>query len=159
MKTIDRFMLGVYALIVGIFSILIALHGYGSNLFLSLLTPLQGDPWTMIVGIVVFLLSLRFLTMRGANSENTTSFVHSTANGDIHISFQTLESLAIRSAQTIRGLTDLKADIKQVEAGVAIRIRGMVQPDLNIQEITEKLQEKVQMYVQETAGVHVTSVT
>ncbi|UOF90111.1 alkaline shock response membrane anchor protein AmaP [Fodinisporobacter ferrooxydans] len=159
MNILDRIVLCMYAIIVGLASALLAFHGYGGNLLLHLLAPLQGDMWTFASGIVMFLLSIRFLFMRGKKTERFSSFVQRTTNGDVNISYQTLESLAIRAAQSMRGLAEMKASIIQAEGGIAIKIRGLVQPDLNVPTLTEQLQEKVRTYVQDTTGIHVRSVT
>jgi uncharacterized alkaline shock family protein YloU len=159
MNILDRIILTIYVSIVAAVSILLAVHGYGSNLLLSILTPLQGNIWTLAAAVAFFLLSLRFLLMRGKTVDRDRSFVQRTTNGEIHISHDTLESLAIRAAYTIRGLQDVQARIIDVEGGVKIKIRAYIQPDLKLPDITVQLQDKVQTYVQETSGIQVHAVS
>jgi uncharacterized alkaline shock family protein YloU len=159
MNVLDRVLLAIYAIVVGVASLLVVIHGYGANLLLQILKPLKGDLWTMAAAIAVFLLSLRFLLLRGKGLNHEPTFVHRTANGEIHISYQTLESLAIRAAQTVRGIQDIQARIVEGQNGIKIKIRAMIQPDLKMPDLSEQLQETVLRYVQDTSGIQVQAVS
>lgn len=153
---IDRILLFVYSLAVGVLSLLIVTHIFGVDWFGRFLSDF---PYQMqIAAVILFLVSLRFLLYRTGSSSEPQVITHKTEHGEVRISIQTLESLAERATRLIRGVSDLKTKVRPSDVGIHIAVRISVDPDLDIPQITSSVQEKVKDYVESTAGVTVRDV-
>ncbi|GIO30742.1 MULTISPECIES: alkaline shock response membrane anchor protein AmaP [Paenibacillus] len=159
-KILDRFLLFIYSLSIGIISVFAILR-------LSDLVPGLGeylDAATLqitllIIAAVLFLLSVRFfyISIRRDRSQ-IPSIDQRTEYGDIQISVETIENLCLKAAARIRGAKDLKARIRVTEAGLEIMIRAVVEGDVSIPSMTTDIQKQVHDYLQETTGIPVSNV-
>ena len=75
--------------------------------------------------------------------------------GEIHLSLEAINNLIIRSAQTVRGVKEVKPRIKTLSEGIAILLTVVINPDLDIPETTTNLQDNVAKYLQEYGGIDV----
>jgi uncharacterized alkaline shock family protein YloU len=105
-------------------------------------------------------LSIFFMFYRTkAREESLQTVTHKMENGDVQISYETIEQLATRAAQRVRGITDLKTRARANEAGVVrIAVRVVVEADTDIPAVTKDLQDGVKTYVETTTGVTVDQV-
>ncbi|MDR9852697.1 alkaline shock response membrane anchor protein AmaP [Paenibacillus sp. VCA1] len=159
-KILDRFLLFIYSLSIGIISVFAILR-------LSDLVPGLGeylDAATLqitllVIAAVLFLLSVRFfyISIRRDRSQ-IPSIDQRTEYGDIQISVETIENLCLKAAARIRGAKDLKARIRVTEAGLEIMIRAVVEGDVSIPSMTTDIQKQVHDYLQETTGIPVSNV-
>ena len=108
----------------------------------------------------LFLLSIRFLYVslrrsreRGGTIDQRTDF------GDIRISLETVENLALRAAGRHRGVKDLRARVRVDDSGLDIQLRSVVDGETSIQLLTEEIQRSVKEYVEEITGIPVAMVT
>src|SRR5690606_31613479 len=144
-KIMDRLLLLIYSLIVFVLSIAAICvvarimpkrevtdwigEMYGSQL-------LQG----IVLGtaIVLLLISLRFLyvALKRGNA-SAPSIDQRTSFGDIRISLETVENLALKAASKERGVKDLKARIRIAESGIDIALRTVVDGESVIPTMTE----------------------
>lgn len=112
------------------------------------------------VAVLMFLVSLRFLyVLLRTGRGQPPSIDQRTDFGDIRISLDTVEHLALRAAGRRRGLADLKARVSVDEAGLHIALRTMVDGDSPIPETTEEVQRLVKQHVEEVTGIPVASVS
>ncbi|MFS0722756.1 alkaline shock response membrane anchor protein AmaP [Paenibacillus sp. 1P07SE] len=167
-KIVDRLLLFIYSLIIGSLSVIILALGarwipqsvtnawvrelYGSQIWL---------PATLIASsLVVFLISLRFfyVSVKRGNA-SVPSIDQRTEYGDIRISMETVENLALKAAGKQRGVKDLKARIRIVEAGLEIMLRAIVDGESSIPALTEDIQRSVKDHVEEVTGIPVADVT
>ncbi|MEC0243439.1 alkaline shock response membrane anchor protein AmaP [Paenibacillus dokdonensis] len=159
-KILDRLLLFVYSLSIGVISVFAILR-------MSDLVPALGDYMdgatlqitVIVVGAVLFLLSIRFFYI---SIRRERVHIHSidqrTEYGDIQISVETIENLCLKAAARIRGAKDLKARIRVTEAGLEIMIRAIVEGDVSIPSMTTDIQKQVHDYLQETTGIPVSNV-
>lgn len=112
------------------------------------------------VAVLMFLASLRFLyaVLRSGRGQ-PPSIDQRTDFGDIRISLETVEHLALRAAGRRRGLADLKARVSVDEAGLHIALRALVDGDSPIPEMTEEVQRTVKQHVEDITGIPVATVS
>ncbi|MED5017570.1 alkaline shock response membrane anchor protein AmaP [Paenibacillus chibensis] len=159
-KILDRLLLFVYSLSIGVISVFAILR-------MSDLVPSLGDYMdqstlqltVIIVAAVLFLLSIRFFYISIRRERvHVPSIDQRTEYGDIQISVETIENLCLKAASRVRGAKDLKARIRVTEAGLEIMIRAVVEGDVSIPTMTTDIQKQVHDYLQETTGIPVSNV-
>jgi uncharacterized alkaline shock family protein YloU len=107
---------------------------------------------------VFFLLSVVFL-LSGVGGKRDKKFVSKYTNiGEIRISLDTLENIALAASRKFSGIRETKASVTRVENGIAVMMKIMVFPEVNIPSISEDLQLKVKNAIEETSGVQVNSI-
>jgi uncharacterized alkaline shock family protein YloU len=170
MKILDRLLLFLYSLVVGIVSavlLFISLRflAYGAqDRYLLQIYNDPRDPWLLIALISVFalflLISIRFLyiTVRRGRSR-VPSIDQKTDFGDIRISLDTVENLALKSTSRFRGVKDIKARVNVSDSGLEIVIRAVVDGESPIPQLTEDVQRSVKEHVEEITGIPVADVS
>lgn len=160
-KILDKLLLFIYSLSIGILSVI-------ALLLLSGVMPwnLEFNDWnTLYIAAVaaaalLFLLSIRFfyISLRRERS-SSLSVDQRTEYGDIQISMETIENLSLKAAGRVKGIRDLKSRIRVSQAGLEIMIRGVVDGDHSLPLLTAEIQKQVHSYVQDTTGVPVADVS
>jgi uncharacterized alkaline shock family protein YloU len=152
MNGLDRALLFLYSLAVALVALGVIFQAAGFDVLSRV--PAPDSTVLLILALVFFLVSLRFLLMRLRPKERE-SVVQATEIGEIGISLQTMESLAERAVRTVRGVHDLNARVRITDAGVSVAVRITVLPDLEIPAMTEQIQSKVKEYIESMTGVAV----
>jgi uncharacterized alkaline shock family protein YloU len=113
------------------------------------------------VAIILFLASLRFLvvSVRPASGSSSPSINQKTDFGDIRISIETVENLALKAASRTRGVKDLRARVRVAESGLQILIRAFVDGDASIPSLSEEMQRTVSEQIEEYTGIPVAEVS
>lgn len=112
------------------------------------------------IAVAVFFISIRFFYVSlKRNGSSTQSIDQRNEFGDVRISMETVENLALKSASKHRGLKDLRARIRISEAGLDIVIRTVVDGDTSIPALTEDIQRSVKSHVEEITGIPVAGVS
>lgn len=113
-----------------------------------------------IIGIVLFLISIRFFVVSlSRNALSTQSIDQRTEFGDIRISIETMENLALKAALRQRSVKDLRARVHASDTGLDIVLRAVVDGEVSIPQLTEEVQKTVKDYVEEITGIPVTNVS
>nr|WP_275983783.1 alkaline shock response membrane anchor protein AmaP [Paenibacillus hamazuiensis] len=110
--------------------------------------------------IVLFLISIRFfyIAVRPGRAQ-APSIDQRTEFGDIRISIDTVENLALKAANRTRGVKDLKSRVRVNHAGLDITIRAIVDGENSIPALTEEMQGAVKRHVEEITGIPVAMVS
>ncbi|MCM3784110.1 alkaline shock response membrane anchor protein AmaP [Neobacillus mesonae] len=159
-KILDRFLLFIYSLVVGMVSVIIIL-------LLSGLVPnleVQNEQVLTIVvlsvAVVLFLLSIRFFYISVRRDRTSLPSVdQKTEYGDIQISMETIENLCLKASSKFRGVREVKSRIQVAQSGLEITIRAVVDGESSIPELTSELQKAIHDYVQEITGIPVSFVS
>lgn len=111
-------------------------------------------------GIVMLLIALRlfYISVRSSR-EQAPSIDQRNEWGDIRISIETVENLALKSASRSRGVKDLRARVRVGSAGIEVTIRSMVDGESSIPALTEEMQSNVKQHLEEITGIPVASVS
>ncbi|GGG56811.1 alkaline shock response membrane anchor protein AmaP [Paenibacillus radicis (ex Gao et al. 2016)] len=165
-RIVDKLLLFLYSIIVGALSVFIACIGFkwisieDLNGIVDNMYRISSIQITVIViGLLLLLMSLRFFFVslyRG--SAAAPSIDQRTDFGDIRISIDTIENLALKAASKHRGVKDLKARIRATDAGLDIVLRAVVDGESSIPALTEEIQRAVKEHVEDIAGIPVTNV-
>lgn len=111
-----------------------------------------------IIAFIFFVLSLVFL-LSGLKSNRDKKAVSKYTNiGEVRISLNTIESIALATSKRISGVKETKANVLKAEEGVSIAISIVVLPEINIPELSASMQERVKKAVEEISGVSVSDV-
>ncbi|MFF2482055.1 alkaline shock response membrane anchor protein AmaP [Paenibacillus sp. NPDC058071] len=165
-RIVDKLLLFIYSIAIGALSVFIASIGFkwiplkGLNDMASQLYSSQPIQITaIVVGILLFLISLRFFILsmqRGGAS--APSIDQRTDYGDIRISIETIENLALKAASKHKGVKDLRARVRATDAGLDIVLRAVVDGEGSIPTLTEDIQRSVKGHIEEIAGIPVMNV-
>jgi uncharacterized alkaline shock family protein YloU len=163
---IDKLLLFVYSIVIGAASIglfCISLRWIPEQTANDALSQFYDDvQWVVgaVVGVVLFLISLRLFYISVKRSGGASQSIDQRNEfGDIRISMETVENLALKAASRHRGLKDLRARIRISEAGLDIVIRTIVDGDSSIPALTEEIQRSVKGHVEEITGIPVAGVS
>ncbi|WP_025690975.1 alkaline shock response membrane anchor protein AmaP [Paenibacillus zanthoxyli] len=160
-KILDRLLLFIYSLSIGILSVI-------AILLLSGILPrnLEIRDWesayiaVIVAAVILFLLSIRFFYISIRRERpSSLSVDQRTEYGDIQISMETIENLSLKAAGRVKGIRDLRSRIRVSQAGLEIMIRGVVDGEHSLPLLTSEVQRQVHEYVQDTTGVPVADVS
>ncbi|GGF76874.1 hypothetical protein GCM10010912_22450 [Paenibacillus albidus] len=160
-KILDRLLLFIYSLSIGILSVIAILLLSGA---IPRSLEIQDGPTAYItsiaVAVILFLLSIRFfyISLRRDRS-SLPSVDQRTEFGDIQISMETIENLSLKAAGKVKGIRDLKSRIRVSQAGLEIMIRAVVDGEHSLPLLTTEVQRQVHDFVQETTGIPVADVS
>lgn len=160
-KILDRLLLFVYSISVGILSVLaILLLTETVDLNLSRQQERGLIISLIIISAALFLLSIRFFYISIRRDRHAlTSIDQRTEYGDIQISTDTIENLSYKAASRVRGIREVKTRIRITDAGLEIMIRAVVDGDSSIPSLTEEVQKQIHDHVQEITGIPVSYVS
>ena len=112
----------------------------------------------LLVAFIFFALSLTFL-LSGFRSDKDKKAVSKHTNiGEIKISLDTIENIALGASRKLNGVKEAKANLFKREDGVAIVVRTVVLPDINIPLLSEDIQVKVKKAIEDSTGIKVSDV-
>lgn len=108
----------------------------------------------------VLLISIRmfYLSVRSGQAQ-VPSIDQRNDWGDIRISIDTVENLALKTASRSRGVRDLKARVRVSSAGLEIVIRTVVDGETPIPALTEEMQAAIKQHIEEITGIPVAVVS
>lgn len=167
-KVLDRLLLLLYSLVIAVASIVAivaASGGFSEEWLKEVVSDFTGDVRVVqasVIGvsIVLLLVSIRFLIVSVRREGNSAPSINQrTEHGDIRISVETVENLALKAASRTRGVKDLRARVRVSEAGLGILIRAFVDGDGSIPAMSEEMQRTVAQQIEEATGIPVAEVS
>ncbi len=166
MNIILRVLLAVYAFFLTIASMFAMLVTIKSDILSEAYTYLYNDVLgyrnpsiiMFIVSSIFFCLSLTFLLSGFKPEGDKKAITKYNKNGDIRITLNSIENIALATSRKLNGIRDSKAFVSKVGEGVSITVKAIVLPDINIPLLSEDMQQKVKSAVEDCTGVQVDSV-
>lgn len=165
----DRFFLLLWSLSLAILSLttvwLILFPGlWGFQDMNSVWQMISGSSskWTMLaVSLLFFVLAIRFLWLSIRRQRIALGVDRETEFGHFHISLLTIEQLALKASEKVKGIYDITARVRLVpeEQAVGIGLKIVVDGERSLPELSEDLQSKVKEKVEQIAGIDVTDVS
>lgn len=165
-RVVDKLLLFLYSIVIGVISVVMIGVGFNwisrdiAGDFISELYAEDAFAIAIgIIGIVLFLISLRFFIvslMRGG--ANAHSIDQRTEFGDIRISIETIENLSLKAASKQKGVKDLRARVRASDAGLEIVLRAVVDGETAIPSLTEEIQRAVKTHIEDITGIPVINV-
>ncbi len=166
MNIILRVLLAVYAFFLTIASMFAMLVTIKSDILSEAYTYLYNDVLAyrnpsilmFIVSSIFFCLSLTFLLSGFKPEGDKKAITKYNKNGDIRITLNSIENIALATSRKLNGIRDSKAFVTKIGEGVSITVKAIVLPDINIPLLSEDMQQKVKSAVEDCTGVQVDSV-
>lgn len=160
-KILDRLLLFIYSLSIGIlsvFAVLLLTQTVPLDLNVAQQRPIYIAAWVVVV--VLFLLSIRFFYISVRRDRGSMSSIDQrTEYGDIQISVDTIENLSYKAASRVRGIKEVKTRIRITESGLEIVVRALVDGETSIPVLTEEVQKQVHDHVEDITGIPVSYVS
>jgi uncharacterized alkaline shock family protein YloU len=166
LKIFYRIVLTVYALCIMVLSALFIIMAFSHNfiwevynyILNNLLADTTGAVLTVIVALFFFITGFIFI-VSGFRKKKELQYVSKLTDfGEIKISLDSIESIALTVTSKMNGVRDTRAVIKKIEDTVAVVIRLIVLPEINIPSLSQQIQEAVKESVEENSGIKVNSV-
>jgi uncharacterized alkaline shock family protein YloU len=162
-SVLDRILLVILSLATLCASILLIVFGINvspewQNSFYLTITTYPGYIYSVVVGIVFALISLRFLFYRLGHNESEYVTLPG-QNGQIRISFDTIRQLANRTGDGIRGVQEFETRVRHGQNGIVLAVRVKALPDIELADMGNEIQTAVKEYVERTSGVLVERIT
>lgn len=124
-----------------------------------LLSYLSAKPWRTLLTSLVLLLVAAYLFWLGWPRQRTEKMiVCDTPLGEVQIAERAIETLALRAARKVKGITDANASVRAAISGLDIVVQATVGPDLSLPQIELEARTRVADYIRETVGVAVNAV-
>jgi uncharacterized alkaline shock family protein YloU len=166
MNIILRVLLAVYAFFLTIASMFAMLVTIRSDLMKQVYTYLNDNVLAyrnpsiimFIISSIFFCLSLTFLLSGFKPEGDKKAITKYNKNGDIKITLNSIENIALATSRKMNGIRDSKAYVTKIGDGVTITVKAIVLPDINIPLLSEDMQMKVKSAVEDCTGVQVESV-
>ncbi|GAB7386830.1 hypothetical protein BSNK01_06660 [Bacillaceae bacterium] len=166
MRLLDRFILLIYSAILSLAFIVLMFVGFRvvpeetvHNLVAALYVQASFGLVLSAVSLLFLLAGFKMIFAVLRRSPKPPPVRQRTELGDIRISLETIENLAKKAALKVRGIQELKAQVKPLESGLFIALKVMVDGDTPIPELTERLQMNVKHHLETIAGIEVAEVT
>lgn len=167
-RVLDRLLLFLYSILIGaaaIIAIIAASGGFRVSFLHNVVTDFTGGLRSVqgaVIGvsIVILLISLRFFIVSVRRGGSTAPSINQrTEHGDIRISVETVENLALKAASRTRGVKDLKARVRVTESGLEILIRAFIDGEGSIPALSEEMQRTVSQQIEDATGIPVADVS
>lgn len=166
MNIILRILLAIYAFFLTIASMFAMLVTLRADILTDAYTYLYNDVLAnrnpsivmFIIASIFFCLSLTFLLSGFKPEGDKKAIVKYNKNGDIRITLNSIENIALATSRKMPGIRDSKAYVTKLGEGVSITVKAIVLPEVNIPLLSEDMQIKVKSSVEECTGVQVDSV-
>lgn len=166
MNIFSRILLAVYAICLMVISALTMIMVFKIEIleviYKTLLRLIEsnrsGSIVLFIIAFIFFGLSLTFLLSGFRSNKDKKAVSKHTNIGEIKITLNTIENIALNASKRLSGVRDTKAYVHRVEDSVAIIVNAVVMPDVNIPELSQDIQLRVKKSVEDSAGINVHNV-
>lgn len=161
MKIYDRIILAIYSICLAVISFVIIIIPFDINgIFtiesgLEIVNSMKGNYWYSLVGLIFFLVSIRFLLsgIRMKPSTKTESFlVMRNEFGEILIYEQTIIGLVHNVASKFSGIRNIKTRVDLIDGQVNLSLTGEVSGEINIPDLGRDLQHRVKEHIEDITG-------
>lgn len=166
MSSFKRFLLAIYSLILIIVAIILIFVTFSpdtfDNIYEYISTTVLTNPgykaFLFILEILFLGVSVTFLLSGISDDKDKKSISKFTEIGEIKISLNSIETIALSASKRLSGIKDSKAYVYKGVEGVTIVVRTVALSDINIPTLSEDIQVRVKKTVEEISGIKVNEV-
>ncbi|EYE89743.1 hypothetical protein Q428_01485 [Fervidicella metallireducens AeB] len=158
MKTLDKFLMFVYLLVLTAFfgSIILIPFGYIPRDYVErIVNNLFETSYFALIAAAFILLNIKLLISLVAGERRGAGVIKYTEGGMINITNETIKSMAIKTASQSRGIRDINVMVKPGKDNIDIMIKGNIMPDINVTETVKEIQQNVKTYIETIAEIPV----
>ncbi|TYO95629.1 alkaline shock response membrane anchor protein AmaP [Desulfallas thermosapovorans] len=112
--------------------------------------------WTLVVVYVI--MGLRLLWKSLKPERRKQAVVHEGGLGQVRVSLAAVETLAEKAVADVPGIKEVKAKVESSPRGIAMHLKLITAPDINIPAVSEDIQKKVKDSIYNVVGVTVSEV-
>ncbi|MBA7609994.1 hypothetical protein ES703_17197 [subsurface metagenome] len=107
-----------------------------------------------LVGALLIFLAIYLIWQKAQIDKGNLSVVQKTSFGEIKISIGSIKRLVLKVVKEMEEITETRPEVNILKSGgINIDLRLSVKQDVNIPELSEKIQRKVKEYILETSGI------
>jgi len=107
-----------------------------------------------LVGALLIFLVIYLIWQKAQINKGNLSVVQKTSFGEIKISIGSIKRLALKVIKGMAEITETRPEVSILKSGgINIDLHLSVKQDVNIPELSEKVQRKVKEYLLETSGI------
>ena len=146
----------VFLLIGGIF-IVVALNIVPQELIIDTINSIYASTNTRLIlgitGIIIIFISIMVVQLTVGKIQREKTIAFENPDGQVTINLTAIEDFIRRALKQLPEVKELKPNVKASKKGITIINRVTLFSDINIPEITEKIQNIVKTRVQDMLGV------
>ena len=106
------------------------------------------------VGALLIFLAIYLILQKTQIDKGNLSVVQKTSFGEIKISIESIKRLTLKVVKGMGEITETRPEIDILKSGgIKIDLHLSVKQDINIPELSEKIQRKLKEYLLETSGI------
>jgi len=115
---------------------------------------------TGAIAVVVFMLALSFLMLGAKNrgSDDEEILVQEGLLGEVSMTVAAIKLLIMRSIRQIDGIKDIRPEIRKDKSGLSVTLHMMINPELNVPEVTAATQKIVKEQLENIGGLQVNAI-
>ena len=107
-----------------------------------------------LLGVLLFFLAIYLIYQKVKTDKGILSVIQKTSFGEIKISIGSIKHLTLKVIKGIEEITETKPEINILKSGgINIDLHLSVKQNVNIPELSEKIQGKLKEYLLETSGI------
>jgi len=107
-----------------------------------------------LVGVLLIFMVIYLVWQKAQINRGDLSVVQKTSFGEIKISTGSIKRLALKVVKEVGEITEIRPEVNILKSGgINIGLHLSVKQDVNIPELSEKIQRKVKEYILETSGI------
>ncbi|MDH7576223.1 MAG: alkaline shock response membrane anchor protein AmaP [Bacillota bacterium] len=157
-----RFLLAIFSLVIIVLAGLVLACALGWTEPFALLPVFFAVPvnrWGAgIVSAFLILMSLQLLAVLLRRGREREVIIQETGLGRVEIAASALENLIRRAARQVREVREVKPVLRYDRDGLTISLHLNVNPEANLPAVSQAVQQVIQDYLEEKAGVRVLQV-
>ncbi|MHB1505657.1 MAG: alkaline shock response membrane anchor protein AmaP [Sulfobacillus sp.] len=160
---IDRVILVLYTITLGLVSVAMILMGFGwlnPLRFLDRLTlAVSGRLTVAVIGAILLLISVRLASVAFAGGWRRRHIVHQLPMGRVRVSMPAVEGLVKRLVKAHGGVHEAHVAVRMGSKGLLVAVRTTVGPEVEIATLSDELQQAIRSQVNQVVGVGVERVS
>ena len=108
----------------------------------------------VLVGALLIFLAIYLIWQKAQIDKGNLSVVQKTSFGEIKISIGSIKRLALKVVKGMEEIRETRPEVNILKSGgINIDLHLFVKQDVNIPQLSEKIQRKVKEYILETSGI------
>ena len=108
--------------------------------------------------VLIFALSFLILNWKQNSSDGDGILVQEGLLGEVSMTVAAIKLLIMRSIRQIDGIKDIRPEIKRDKSGLSVKLHMMINPELNVPEVTAATQKIVKEQLENIGGLQVNAV-
>lgn len=158
-----RLILAIYNILLFIIGAAAVAVSIGTNGPLEYINRIAASPDKLIItgsiGILLCILSLVLLYLcLQVKSDRDNVLVEKGLMGEVSMSIAAIKLIIMKAVRQVEGARETRSMVKKGPAGLVITLHMMINPELNVPELTAVAQQKVKEYLEDIGGLQVAEI-